>query len=1059
MSKHGSPALSTVAFGALLACSGFAQTPGHPPNPITDLPEPVVQSNHAGKITAIAVAPAGDVVASGSVDGTVKLWSSRSGLLLRTIAVTSSWVRSIAFSPDGFRLAVGAGDHSITLYERLSGTQAGRFEGPKSAVIALAFLQRGAVLAATTTRDSKVYLWRTDDPHSVLPEAPDSALESAATRSFLPPGDPPVAVTAAGQVVARADGAALRWSDGVLTNPLRYPPITAAGLRAVRFSPDDHAMVTTSNTGDVAAWDLESGALSHYLPDAAGATAAFASAIAFNGDGTSITAVRGDTRNHWTWVLSSLSPLTLPPRTDRPNGFTTDYFPEWGADLGAGARPMSPQFGIGGAPEQYVTTRAALAKSGEMALYSGFTTPTFFPYVTAANLRTGAELWTYRASAAQKGRNITAVVAAADGSTVTAAFDDGTVIWLDGASGSLRAIDKAPTQRPMTILAYSQRGDLVAGASSLGELAIWRADGTQLAPPPPPGQASVLSLAFSADSAMLASGAADTTIQRWDIVGQKPLPPLVGHTSAVTALTFAHRSDMLVSGSEDSTLRLWNGRTGEWLATAIAVSGGDWLAISPQGFFDGTRGGWNAAPFRFDSDPTRLYRPEQFFQQFYQPGLLADVAARQESILALLRKRHDSRASLDVSKLKSSDPPIVQVQLDKPTAPDSGTAQLSVSVSDGGSGMRDLRIFRNQSLVRFVHGNLTPGREGKAFNTRVDVDLVAGPNELSAYAFNRDDVKSEEATAKVLGNSALRQVGTAYVIAVGVNKYSNTDFNLRYAAPDAKLLSERLGANFDHMHSYKSLQIPLYNDEATRENVLFALQRLAGQQPVRQPSTPQRLEQLQRARPEDAVVFYFAGHGEALHGQYYLVPYDLGYTGSKAAMTQNDLEAILSKGISDGDLNGQLEQIDAGRMMLVIDACYSGQVLDSSEPRRGPLNTRGIAQLAYEKGAYVLSASQSDTEAQEPRRLGHGVLTYVLEQGLGDDFKADENGDGVVTAREWFQYAQVTVPLELTSLSDERAAQDGRPISVGGKPLTVQRPQFYFRREVPDDWVLARRSP
>jgi len=126
---------------------------------------------------------------------------------------------------------------------------------------------------------------------------------------------------------------------------------------------------------------------------------------------------------------------------------------------------------------------------------------------------------------------------------------------------------------------------------------------------------------------LLASGGVDNTIQLWDIATHASPGTLVGHTSAVTALGFGHRSDILVSGSEDSTLRVWSAGSGELLAAAYAVANGDCLTISPECFFDGTRGGWNAAPFRFKSAPTTLYRPEQFFKQFYQPGLLADVVA------------------------------------------------------------------------------------------------------------------------------------------------------------------------------------------------------------------------------------------------------------------------------------------------------------------------------------------------------------------------------------------------------------------------------------------------
>src|SRR5580765_6681984 len=154
--------------------------------------------------------------------------------------------------------------------------------------------------------------------------------------------------------------------------------------------------------------------------------------------------------------------------------------------------------------------------------------------------------------------------------------------------------------------------------------------------------------------------------------------------------------------------------------------------------------------------------------------------------------------------------------------------------------MQDLRIFRNQSLVQFVHGPLGAGNGN--FSTSVEVELTAGANEIVAYAFNSDDIKSEDASVRVVGAPALKHAGTAYVVAVGVNEYSNPTFNLSYAAPDATLLADKLSANFAEMRAYASVRtMVLTNQEATRHNLLFVLQRLAGLQPTPLPSTPKRL--------------------------------------------------------------------------------------------------------------------------------------------------------------------------------------------------------------------------
>jgi hypothetical protein len=38
--------------------------------------------------------------------------------------------------------------------------------------------------------------------------------------------------------------------------------------------------------------------------------------------------------------------------------------------------------------------------------------------------------------------------------------------------------------------------------------------------------------------------------------------------------------------------------------------------------------------------------------------------------------------------------------------------------------------------------------------------------------------------------------------------------------------------------------------------------------------------------------------------------------------------------------------MDAGHLLMVIDACNSGQALEAEEKRRGPMNSKGLAQLA-----------------------------------------------------------------------------------------------------------------
>jgi len=65
----------------------------------------------------VAFSPDGSLLASGSVDNTIKLWDVESRQLVATLTGHASYVNSVAFSPDGSLLASGSYDKSIKLWD------------------------------------------------------------------------------------------------------------------------------------------------------------------------------------------------------------------------------------------------------------------------------------------------------------------------------------------------------------------------------------------------------------------------------------------------------------------------------------------------------------------------------------------------------------------------------------------------------------------------------------------------------------------------------------------------------------------------------------------------------------------------------------------------------------------------------------------------------------------------------------------------------------------------------------------------------------------------------
>jgi dipeptidyl aminopeptidase/acylaminoacyl peptidase len=76
---------------------------------------------------SVAWSPDDELLATASIDGTARIWSSRTGDLLAVLDHQQKWVLSVAFSPDGRRIATGRADGVTTIWElpRFAGGRAG----------------------------------------------------------------------------------------------------------------------------------------------------------------------------------------------------------------------------------------------------------------------------------------------------------------------------------------------------------------------------------------------------------------------------------------------------------------------------------------------------------------------------------------------------------------------------------------------------------------------------------------------------------------------------------------------------------------------------------------------------------------------------------------------------------------------------------------------------------------------------------------------------------------------------------------------------------------------
>jgi len=612
----------------------------------------------------------------------------------------------------------------------------------------------------------------------------------------------------------------------------------------------------------------------------------------------------------------------------------------------------------------------------------------------------------------------------------------------------------ADANLPPNSLQFSPDGKWLAVMEALGLRLFSTGDGTntqEMTGGRAIGQSSNLCAAFSPDSARIAFTAYPNGLEVQEISSGKTV---FRDETNMTGCPIAFSPDgKLVAVSSEHGVEMLSADTGAPVVS-LSLYGDenrlDWLVVTPDGLFDGTPGAWSQLSWRFSGNTFDVAPVEIFFREYFRPGLLADILAgrkvRPPADIAQLDRRQPEvtvRSAADISNPLQSR----HVHLDLEVAESRKTA--SSGSRTGGSGARDLRLFRNGTLVKAWRGDLPLDRDGRAALS-LDVPIVAGENRFVAYAFNRDNVKSPDATLVITGDESLQRDGVAYVVAIGINHYeargANGLENLEYAEADAEDFGAVFAAQQKRLGQFGHVKlISLSGENARRANIVQTLHTLAAD-----------------VQPEDGVFLFYAGHGMAAGDHFYLLPQDFN---PRVALDDSQANTL-----SEVDLSHLLEPVSPARSLLVIDACNSGVALGGSGLVVGPMNSTGLAQLAYEKGLFILAASQGNESAMESPGLagGHGYLTFALvEEGLKTPLAAE---DGSVYLRPWFEFASRRVPWLQSSLSNPASPQQDsgttqtqeargfqRAHKADADSQGFQHPRVFYRREPESDpFIVAK---
>lgn len=503
----------------------------------------MILRGHTDEVSCVAFSSDGTVLASGSRDGTVRLWNLEVGT--STVLLHSSGVTRLSFSPDGRRLLTGCADGAVHMWDWSKATHKAEWHEQSDRITALAFDPGGTrFVAASRDRTLRVYAV-SGGSSFVLYESAGRVDEIYSVR-FSPNGSRLLATT--------ADGTCVWWDS-------------ESWKRVERVRVADHILYATAISPDGKLVALAASGRTVYIVDATAQPRrqlrgheGHVLSVCFDPSGSRIaSASRDETIRLWNVGTGEMLAV-LGGHAGPVNAVA--WSPD-GSLIASGSADSTVRLWDG-------ERRAAVAV---LEGHTNFVYPVVFSpdgaLVASGGWDNEIRIWDPVTSQSRvlagHGKEITSLSFSPDSKRIASGSFDFTIrLWdLHGATKP-----KMLTGHEEVVygVAFSPDGARLASASWDKTIRLWNAATGQMETVLSDHSDQVYCIAFSHDGRLLASGSADRTVRLWDVQTDRPVQVvdvLEGHQDTVWSIAFSSDDRWLVSASRDRTIRLWDTRTGK----------------------------------------------------------------------------------------------------------------------------------------------------------------------------------------------------------------------------------------------------------------------------------------------------------------------------------------------------------------------------------------------------------------------------------------------------------------------------------------------------------------